>query len=84
MFFKNIEVSGIDTVVIDRNLVWRKFYKSAEWYLKDHNTANHKPGHAMMKMIGSMLASGKYRAWVHDDTLNIVRINEGVKANAPA
>jgi len=76
MKFENgIEVSGIERVIIDRTekKLWEKVRRSGciEWQL--HEMPAYKSLDDMATWIKLMVLSGKYRAWVHGDTINIVR-----------
>ncbi len=84
-----IEVSGITRVVINRNMIWGYMPVQKAWALQDGTPAigktHLKTEHQMQRWISSMLGKLKKskvhkgcftwanRAWVHGDTLNIVR-----------
>mgnify|MGYP001430205152 CR=1 FL=1 len=73
MKFENgIEVSGIERVVIDRKFVWQ--VREYGWHLIiPDNAQGKKTFDEMATWIKLMVLNPKYRAWVHGDTINIVR-----------
>jgi methyl coenzyme M reductase subunit D len=77
-FEQGIEVSGIEKVVIDRRFVWKrtKSGPGCRWFLEKGGPDNKVVSIAPEKMeirIKLMVMSPKRRAWVHGDTINIVR-----------
>jgi hypothetical protein len=80
-FPAGIEVSGIRKIVIDRKFCWERedeTFRSHIWEAFIRKTEGgatfHRKSHeAMAKYIQNLLAHKKHRAWVHGDTLNIVR-----------
>lgn len=71
MKFKNIEVNGIVTVVFNREVEWKHLAISNDWIRTDegrviaHNT--------MMWIIRKLMGDHRYRMWVHQGTLNVVK-----------
>ena len=73
-FETGIEVSGITRVMINKSQLWEKVCHAGgctEWQL--HEMPVYKSQEDMATWIKLMVFSGKYRAWVHGDTINIVR-----------
>jgi len=71
-FEQGVEVSGLKKVVIDRKTIWRLVDGSAVWELGGNPNAM-KSQEKMATMVKLMVLNPKRRAWVHGDTLNIVR-----------
>jgi hypothetical protein len=89
MRLKDVEASGIKRVVIFRNQLWsREGWLNSEtppqrvgegflWHIPPKNPGDgitHTKSDAQMqKYIRGLLSGDKNRAWIHGDTLNIVR-----------
>jgi hypothetical protein len=81
MRFQNIEVSGIEHIVINRTHHWRLF--SADTWakcLRDGDgfpvslpAPQKMPHKEMMRIVNILKKDRRYRMWIHMDTLNIVR-----------
>jgi hypothetical protein len=82
----NLEISGIKKVVIFRKQLWsREGWMNFEnppqrvgegfmWHIPDPDGIKHTKSIAQMqKYIWGLLSGDKNRAWIHGDTLNIVR-----------
>jgi len=81
-----IEVSGITKIIIFKAQLWsREGWLNKEdppkvvgkgflWHIPEPDGVRHTKSDAQMqKYIRALLSGNKNRAWVHGDTLNIVR-----------
>lgn len=70
-----IEVSGLNTVVIDREYVWRRIKdtnNSYGWVLNSPKVGHHKRDHIMKAYLATLVKSSR-RVWVSGNVLNICR-----------
>jgi hypothetical protein len=72
MRFNNIEVSGINRIVIAHKAVWE--WNDGIWV----RGGDHAPKHhgEMMEMVNRLKSDRRYRMWVHWNTLNILKVTE--------
>ena len=70
MKFKDIEVSGIETIVFNRTLVWKKM-SDTMWACHAGNVVVDCPHDAMMRIVNAIKSENGARLWVHGYTLNV-------------
>ena len=74
-----IEVQGIENIIIDREFLWKKCSgEETYWFLllsSESNGVGHssKSPEAMARYVNDLISNPGRRAWVHGDTLNIVK-----------
>jgi len=79
-----IEVNGIKNIVIDREHHWKKNIwpveipypgSACDWSLDMPGTTHrsYKSPEAMARYVNDLITDPKRRAWMHGDTLNIVK-----------
>jgi hypothetical protein len=68
MKFTNIEVSGIEHIVINRKVKWSLI--TGSW---DNGNGEIHSDADMMDIVSHLKEDRRYRMWIHADTLNIVR-----------
>jgi hypothetical protein len=73
MRFRNVEVTGITSIVFDRKVIWNLDKGTSVWYATTERFMYHSD---MMKIVNLLKRDNRYRMWVHADTLNIVRKSE--------
>lgn len=70
-----IEVSGLNTVVIDRKYVWRRIKNTTNsygWVLNSPKVGHHKRDHIMKAYLATLVKNSR-KVWVSGNVLNICR-----------
>jgi hypothetical protein len=81
MRFKDIEVSGITTIVFNRKRAFAQSMIDKSWIQINKNDTifidsgkeNHISHEEMMSRVNHAKGDNRFRMWVHNDTLNIIR-----------
>lgn len=86
MRFRNIEVSGIERIVFNRETEWRLetenlWRKVVKGDYPDHMpTPEYRTHDNMMAIVNALKKDRRFRMWVHFDTLNILWRDKNVKS----
>jgi hypothetical protein len=87
MRFKDIEVSGITTIVFNRKYAFAQSMIDRSWIQVNKNDTifigstgkeNRISHEEMMSRVNHAKKDKRFRMWVHNDTLNITRKDEDV------
>jgi hypothetical protein len=83
MRFKDIEVSGITTIVFNRKRAfaqsmidksWIEVNKNDTIFIDSAGKENRISHEEMMSRVNHAKEDNRFRMWVHNDTLNIIRL----------
>jgi len=68
---EDIEVNGVKEIVINGSRYYRYYYyESFRRY--ENERVKYYSNEYLSKRIRGLLATGKWRIWIHDNTINVV------------
>ena len=85
MRFHCIEVSGIRNITFNRKSLWQAdggMWRKCE-LRKLHEPVESRTHDEMMAIVNVLKWDRRYRMWVHEDTLNIVRKSDRTPIQLP-